>query len=134
MNDSHKPTKFEDSRNQPILSESNPRKTTAFFLKYSALFISYIVAAIIDDLTIYGFSPQLYEYIVYWICALMGHVLFSFCLLENILTTMKPYILDVDHEADMKDSQQSICWNYNSPSVKMSKRPWKKSLTNCNKN
>ena len=45
---------------------------------------------------------------------------------------MKPYILDVDNEADMKDSQQSIYWNYNSPSVKMSKRLWKKSLTNCN--
>ena len=53
-------------------------KTTVFFLKYSAMFNSYIVAAIIDDLTIYGFSPQLYEYIVYWICALKGHVLFSF--------------------------------------------------------
>ena len=132
MNDSHKPTKFEDSRNQPILSESNSRKTTAFFLKYSAMFNSYIVAAIIHDLTIYGFSSQLYEYIVYWICALKGHVLFSFWLLENILTNMKPYILDVDNEADMKDSQQSIYWNYNSASVKMSKRLWKKSLINCN--
>ena len=41
------------------------KKPATFFLKYSTIFNSYIVEAIIDDLTIYGFPPQFYEYIVY---------------------------------------------------------------------